>query len=958
MNTLTVPSISRILKRIFLGCTCIAAALVQTPAMAQSAADEALEEIVVTGIRRSLDISADIKRNSDQVVDALTAQDIGLFSDNNIGEALARVPGVLLEREAGEGYRISVRGLGPRFVRTTINGRTALSPSGGETGNGDDARGFTYNILPSEVVSKVSVYKSTQAREIEGGIGGVVDLETNRPLDFKPKGDDFYVSGTLRGTYNDLSEDTQYRGTIFLNNKFNENFGVFFAATIDQSDKIDNLAESQRLRTFDHELKAGTILNGEVLTDEDVIDENGRDIPYALSNFSGVRYQEQLIPRDRETYIGGVQWQSGNWGVNLDWIYGIEDETRDDKRFWYGFGDLTRRFEGETVSPTVDTGDAAPDQTVPTLGTIVANESSGISSFNRTRNFVAPLYRQIPRNSNVNAGGLNVEWSNDDDWTIAGDLGYARQVTDRLLERLRTRLDERLPRFTDGPNPGVSATFDIRSGYPIAQVFDSFGEPIDPLDTEYVYFDLLESNWTNEEGEDVSARLDFTKVLESRNDGDIYSFFNEIQFGVAWNEMQFSRFTLDKLYGGPDFDLTTIRPAFARDIINDVGVPGFVHEFALYDINDPQIRAWLDNPGQGFIDQGSTFDVTEETTAFYVQGNFSGEGRLPYRGNIGLRYVETDQTNIGWVGDGTGENFVPADPDNPLVTTARSYDDVLPSLNLVLDLSDEWLLRFAANEAVTRPDPIDMSARLEINNLENQDDRRAEGGNPDLEPYKTTSFDVSAEWYPERGGSYGVGLFYKDLDGFIASGESPELIGVNDGAGGIEFLLYDVERPVNTDGGTITGVEFQFHTPLDFLPGFWQYFGINGSYTYVDAEMDAVIPDRGVPISLRGTSERSGNFVLYFEREKFGARVAANYRSDFLFQEASDNDRFDEFTEGQTIIDMNLDYIIMENMKVRFTANNLTEERRERFWNTPGQYYSDERDNGRAFVLEFRYASE
>jgi outer membrane receptor protein involved in Fe transport len=168
-----------------------------------------------------------------------------------------------------------------------------------------------------------------------------------------------------------------------------------------------------------------------------------------------------------------------------------------------------------------------------------------------------------------------------------------------------------------------------------------------------------------------------------------------------------------------------------------------------------------------------------------------------------------------------------------------------------------------------------------------------------------------------------------------------------------------VRRPVNTDGGTINGVEFQFHVPFDsFTGGFMSHFGINGSYTYVDAKMDAVVPERGTPISLHGTSEKSGNLVLYFERERFGARVAANYRSDYLFQEASDVDRFDEFTEGRTIIDMNLDYIIMENMKVRFSANNLTDERRRRYWDTPTTWYSDERDNGQEFVLEFRYASD
>ncbi len=233
----------------------------------------------------------------------------------------------------------------------------------------------------------------------------------------------------------------------------------------------------------------------------------------------------------------------------------------------------------------------------------------------------------------------------------------------------------------------------------------------------------------------------------------------------------------------------------------------------------------------------------------------------------------------------------------------------------------------------------------------------AEGGNPDLEPYTTISYDMSLEWYPERGGSYGVGLFYKDLESFISSGSSPELIGFSDGAGGIIFVEFDVKRPINTDGGTVQGVEFQFHTPLDFLPGFWQYFGVNGSYTYVDAEMDAVVPDRGVPISLRGTSENSGNLVVYFEREKFGARVAYNFRDDFLFQEGSDTDRFDEFTRGQDIVDLNLDYVFTDNMKLRFTANNLTDERRGRYWDTPGRYYSDLRDNGRTFVLEFRYTS-
>jgi TonB-dependent receptor len=908
---------------------CIVAMLASAPVLAQSdqnaAESQIIEEVMVTGIRRSLDFAADIKREANSVVDAITAQDIGLFSDNNIGEALARVPGVLLEREAGEGYRVSIRGLGPRFVRTTVNGRTALSASGGETGGGDDARGFTFNIMPSEVVSKASVSKSTQAWELEGGIGGQVDLVTNRPLDFKPKGDDLYLSGTLRATHNDLSEDQRYRGTVFLNKKFGDEFGVFFAATIDEADRIDNLAESQRLRIYEGEFKAGTLVNGVPLTEETEM---------ALSTFSGVRYQEQPIPRDRDTIVTGLQWRTGNFDINFDWTAGFEDEVRDDKRLWYGFGDMIRRFDSKMTSLTVDFGDEDLNRTEPTLGTLVGFTAEGLSG-SRVEPLLAGLYRRVPRTSDVNVGGLNVEWNNGEDWTVEADIGYADQDTERILERLRTRLDRGQALYND-----VTAVYDIATtGYPIALLYDADGNEIDPLDTTHQKFNLLERTITTEHGEDTSLRLDLTKDLGERSDGDIVSFF-------------------DDEYDGPDFDMSQIQPAFGRGILTNINVPGFIHEFGIPDIDDPAFENYLETTTY-VPDQEGWFDVTEETTSFYIQGNFSGEGNVPYRGNIGIRHVSTDQTNLGWVGEGVGDDFIPADPNNPQVLTERSYSEYLPSFNIAFDVAEDKVVRFAANKALTRPDPIDMSARIDFNDLADEGDDRASGGNPNLQPYTTLSFDATLEWYPEAGGSYAVGLFYKDLQSFISSGSSPETVSVINDEGVRVDRVLDVRRPVNTDGGTIKGIEIQWHVPFDtFAEGFMQYFGINGSFTHVDAEMDAVVPDRGTPISLRGTSEDSGNLVVYFEKEKFGARVAANYRSDYLFQEASDTDRFDEWTHGRTIIDLNLDYLINENMKLRFTANNLTEEHRSRFWQTPARWYSDERDNGREFVLEFRYSSD
>ncbi len=941
-------SLSTLFKLTLPAATFLAAMLAQAPVFAQTdqeASDEGVvEEVMVTGIRRSLDFAADIKREANAVVDAITAQDIGLFSDNNIGEALARIPGVLLEREAGEGYRVSIRGLGPRFVRTTVNGRTALSASGGETGGGDDARGFTFNIMPSEVVSKAAVSKSTQAWEIEGGIGGVVDLVTNRPLDFRPRGDDFYFSATARATHNNLAKDERYRGTIFMNKKVEDAFGFFFAASIDEADRIDNLSESQRLRIFEGDFEAGTLVNGVPLEE---------DTEMALSHFSGVRYQEQPIPRDRNTFVTGLQWRSDNWDVNFDWTAGFEDEVRDDKRLWYGFGDIIRRFDDKMTSLTIDFGDEDFDRTEPTLGTLVAYEFEGLSG-RRVEPLLAGLYRRVPRTSDVNVGGLNVVWNNGDDWTVAADLGYADQDTERILERLRTRLNRDLDLYND-----ISGSYDIAtSGYPIALLYDADGNELSPLDKDHQKFNLLERRIFNEHGQDTSFRLDLTKDLGERGGEGLFSVFDEVRFGLAWNEMEFGREVLGSEYDGPDFDMTTIQPAFGRGILNDVNVPGFVHEFAIPDIDDPAFEDYLENATY-FIEQSEWFDVTEEITSVYLQGNFSGESRIPFRGNIGVRYVQTDQTNFGWIGEGEGDDFIPADPANPQVLTSRSYDHFLPSFNIAFDIAEDMVLRFAANKALTRPDPIDMSSRIDFNDLADEGDDRASGGNPNLEPYTTTSFESILEFYPENGGSYAVGLFYKELESFISSGSSPELVNVVGDDGEVTQRLLDVRRPVNTDGGTISGIELQWHVPFDtFASGFWEHFGLNGSYTYVDAEMDAVVPDRGTPISLRGTSEHSGNLVLYYEHEKFGARVAANYRSDYLFQEASDTDRFDEWTYGRTIVDLNLDYLINENLKIRFTASNLTDERRTRFWYTPAQWYSDERDNGQEYVLELRYTSD
>ena len=363
--------------------------------------------------------------------------------------------------------------------------------------------------------------------------------------------------------------------------------------------------------------------------------------------------QEQPIPRDRETYVAGVQWQNDNWDINFDWIAGFEDETRDDTRFWYGYGDVLRRFNGDITSLTIDYGDENLDISDPTLGTLVAYEFEGADDARRVQPLAAGLYRRVPRSSDVNVGGLNLEWNNGDDWTVAVDFGYADQTTERTLERLRTRLNTDFGDGTGDPrlDDGVSGSYDIRSGYPIAILYDSNGDLIDPLDITHQYVELLERNITWEEASDESFRLDFTKELEDRSDGDMYSFFDSVQFGFAVNSQKFERSQIvSEDPNSGDYNLSNVRSVIADGILTYVNIPGFVNSFAVGDIADPTFADFLTAPvivsyrdesgdivnpeGLYRIDQGASFDLTEDVTAFYLQTNFSGEGPIPYRGNI------------------------------------------------------------------------------------------------------------------------------------------------------------------------------------------------------------------------------------------------------------------------------------------------------------------------------------
>jgi len=654
-----------------------------------------------------------------------------------------------------------------------------------------------------------------------------------------------------------------------------------------------------------------------------------------------------------------LQWQpSDNLEIYVDWTHGEMDEAREQLRSWLRVEDALDRLDrGDTPTQitniTINTDDANDDS----FGTVTAFDFLNFTEDRgRTQADIASLL--LDTDETIDVGGLNVKWSNDD-WTIAADFGYASQELEFLQRRMFANLDystfidpARFPLEGSAPDDeaGVSGSFNLTSDGPIVEYIDPMGVPFDVTDATDLNFHRDRQTFRIEDNSETSFRLDFAKELLDRDDGDLVSFFDRFNFGVNFRERD--GFRTEKRVDGSAGDRDD-RGEFSDIAITQFGtqmVTGFMGDTSFI---VPDLQAWIAADPAGTFAQDASqgtvhdieYSIAEDITSAYLQGSFSGGDRYPYRGNIGVRYAETEQTSTGLL----------SVSDNEIVTTDRTYDDVLPSANIAFDLTDSVVFRLAASRTITRPDPFDLRQGWDLEEVDGTDNE-GESGNPELEPYRTDNYDMSLEWYPDRGGSYAIGVFHKKLDGYIADGvEFVDIdLSVFDPVLGI--TEFEIDRPVNTDGGTITGVELALHTPFDtFTDGFMSNFGITASVTYVDAELDAIREDTDFFVELRGTSEWSGNIVGYYENGPFGARLAYNVRNDFLHQEAISSVKFDEFTKGTEYVTLNLDYRFNKNWRLRFTGENLTDSQRFRQFGTAGRrYFGDQRDDGRTYVLELR----
>lgn len=868
-----------------------------------------IEEVVVYGLRQTLQRSMEVKRNSSVISDALVGAEIGDLPDLSVAESLERITGVTSDRFKGGASELSVRGLGAFLGSSVLNGR--------EISSGSDGRDVNFGQFPSELISGSIVYKSQQASFIEGGISGIIELRTRRPLD-NPGNSRFRVKA-LAGysDYEDRVDDgNPYNGRLSAQytNQFDLSNGQFGIAIGGQARRDtapeDIYTSSSTYRPCNTVEGVDRSNNCAYLADENG-NSTGASPTYFISN--QYIYRAMETEADRDALMTNLQWRINNWDVNVD----LQWSERDDVELRHNLVLADGRRDIIPISIT-------------SRGAL--NAWSGESRIENQS-----VWRN--RNDEYVGSGLNITWSNDF-VEITGDIGYSKteRHQDELDMRIRTNrrvLFEMDKRSVTVPNLTFTDVSDVEGNTGLT--FDLNNHDI------YTNGARARRRLENIDDEILSTRLDFnfdmawgaihsfqvglraSERTREHDDGIDTTLPQENDYGdegaIAARR---DKFPVDDLFKGADTDLNGIT-------------------WATW---EPE-ALWVALTGSrdAGLPTGSTLsthdaDVTEKTYALYGQADF--ETMLfgkPVTGNFGIRAVYSDIESLGV---STALETVPGDdPDTFTVTPVgeaiintetNDFWNILPSLNISFTLSEDQLLRFSVYRAIARPDQEAMSAALDFDDnadLDSIGSIVSASGNPQLEPLESNNFDVSFEWYVSDSTAFTAAVYYKWLETGVET--TPE---------DIVLIVNGTPTPVtigrsgnSNDSSSLKGIEVSVNHVFTKLPGDWSGLGITAGYNYANSDFefpDPTIPDGTnalanftSPANIPGYSKNSANFSAFWENDWASIRLAYKYRSEYFKPFRVSANRY---TKAQDFLDFSARFRISKNITARIQALNLLDE--------------------------------
>jgi TonB-dependent receptor len=893
---------------------------------------ESIEEVVVTGFRASLDKALDAKQEQVGAIDMIVAEDIADFPDLNLAESLQRVPGVVIARDAGEGRQISVRGLGPQFTRVRINGIEAMSANGSTDASGGTNRGrnFDFNTFASELFNAIIVRKTASAEVEEGSLGATVDLRTGRPFDY----DGFTIAGGAQLGYNDLTEDTDPRATFLVSNTFADGkFGALLSVAYTDRKQSDDGASTVRWQNSGNAGGSFAAINPALYTG-----------PITTAQLNAAF--RPRIPR-----VDKYEHEQQRLGVTASLQFAPSDATT------LSLDALYAKFDAERTEiflevPVFSTNGASGINDVDLLdGEIDANNSLVYGVFNDVD--IRSEARLDELSTEFTQVTFDLEHRFNDAFKLRGLVGFAEANHENPVQ---TTL------LWDAANvDGFSYDFRENSRLPLLTYGTT--DVTDP------------AIWTLSQ-----VRLRPQATINSFQNASIDLEWSAsdawtIKAGPQWKNYVFKSTELRRAgEGAPAFAVSVPTSSYARLINfgNGLDLPaGSQTTWVSPNMNAAVDALSLDDatlyPVSIAPVRGNNNDVEETDTGAYVQADFKYElGSHTLRGNVGVRYVNTDQTTTGWATVGG----VPV-----LTTVERDYSDVLPSLNLVYDFTDSLLMRVGASKVMTRPNLGSITPGSTVTVSGNN--RTVNQGNPLLDPFRAKAYDVGVEWYFAPESLVSLAVFYKDVESFVQTlrdqrvftgnpyglpdSLATQACGVTPGCDASQ--IWDFTVPINTPGGDLTGFEVSYQQPFTFLPGVWSNFGTILNYTFVESEITYLtVPGppaapvlTAVTDDLTGLSKDAFNATLYFDNKTFSARVSAAYRSDYLTTVPGRNGNDVEGTASTMNIDFSTTYNINDNFAVSLEALNLTDEVQDQWVSSTASRLSYYHHQGRQFYLGGRF---
>ena len=828
--------------------------------------EQVIEEVVVTGIRRSIIDAIALKRGADQITDAISAEDIGRLPDENVAESLQRINGVQLQRRNGEGAGVAVRGLTAN--RLELDGVTVVNPTGRNSGP-DEGTYPVLQFISSSLLSGVSVAKSASADQVEGSLGGTVNLAILNPFEARPG-----INLSVEGAWDDRTGDIDPRvsGT-WVTVTPDERFGVLLSYT-------------QTARSVGEELFfTRTGWAGQ--------DTNGDGTPDTNFAPGDIRFQTLEEDRGRSGLLGSVRTRPNDTTeLYLTAFHATFDLDRD--RSWFSSAGSGGTDPAGYMAPTI-----SPSGSILTGGFTSQIQGNGEALTNESTTW------------SVVAGGSHVVGA----WDISGSVSVGAALQEDRQDFARIR------------HNGVMFRRDFSGSIPRNDVTDGF-DLTNPASYDSGSGLIGFNNAIDYENDELAVRFDVTydlggEFLESISGGFVRADQEATRFQLrAGNNHGGSVWivpTVGGLAGNVDANLYRVVP------LSDV-YGGRVSNVPAYLAADPGGLGGTDallrfvntnfNPAdttrndQGrFIEQpDGNYGTAETITAGYARADFGGDG---WGGNVGVRYIRTEQDSAFNVISSPGGVRTVQEQ-----SFGRSYNDLLPSINLRFDLTETTVLRLGASQTMSRPTSAALNGGIALDEAAGT----ASGGNPELEPARADAFDLSLEWYPNAGSSVSVAAFRKDVTGFLESQTiQREVSGATNNNpaspdfGTNRFLVTSVSA---TDESNIAGIEFSYQNVFD------NGFGVQANYTYIDSDGLAGLP-------LTGLSENSYNVVGFYETERISARVAYNFRDDFLVTPSFNG--VPMFEKGRGQLDGSLQYRLGDRWAVTLEAINLNDERVDQF---------------------------